>query len=150
MNLDLLGTTQGARTWNASVRVPVELYSGFDATPAAMAADRRRHLLSEAIRSLPEFAADRDYPTPSSAKIGLARTFVTNIPENRLLPKVAVDDEGDILMAWGDRGELCALTLEGRVLHMVVNPGSRSTHIEPTVYNGGRLPVAILGAIPLR
>jgi hypothetical protein len=129
---------------------PFELYSDLDPTAdGAFERQRRAHLV-DAIRQLPAYAEAMGYPQVSPATVRLALDFILRLPLNRALPKVAVDDEGDILMRWSGPTGRCALTFEGSVLHMTVNPGANSQHVEPTIYNGGHIPPGLLVHIPTR
>lgn len=129
---------------------PFTLYSGLDPSRESTSHDNRRLYLIDAIRQLPAYARDMELPAVSPVTVQIAVDFVRNLPLNRALPKVAVDDEGDVLMRWTEPTGRCALTVAHTVLHMTANPGSNSTHVEPIVYNGGNIPSGLLQHIPTR
>ncbi|MCJ2084741.1 hypothetical protein MKK88_01865 [Methylobacterium sp. E-005] len=133
-----------------STGTPFELYSDLDLTADGASERQRRAHLLDAIRQLPAYADALGYPKVKPMTVRLAQDFVLRLPHNRALPKVAVDDEGDILMRWSGLTGRCALTFEGSVLHMTVNPGATSQHVEPTIYNGGHIPPGLLLHIPTR
>jgi len=120
--------------------------------PASVAfqASRERELLARTIAALPELAEERGYKAVSDKTISSALAIAQCLPENRALPKVAVDEDGDILMVWGEPSQKFALTIEGETLHMVVNPGQHSTHLDPVIYYGGYLSLPVLQNVPKR
>lgn len=125
-------------------------YSLVDASPEATCRSNDRRLLTSAIMSLPLLAKERHYNAISSKTLNVAVDLLSRLPINRALPKVAVDEDGDILMEWNETTGACSLTVEGETLHMVINPGSNSNHLDPVIYNGGYFPPAILSHIPIR
>ena len=129
-------------------RGPVSFGEGGADTDRARPAGGRKAALSETIAALAECAAGMGLPPPSPAGMALARDFVAALPDDRALPRVAVDEDGDILMAWGGAVQPFALTFEGAVIHAVVAPGARSTHLAPFSYGGGAIPAALLDAVP--
>lgn len=116
----------------------------------AFQASRERELLAQTIAALPELAEERGYKSVSDKSIFSALAIVECLPENRALPRVAVDEDGDVLMVWGEPHQKFALTIEGETIHMVVNPGQHSTHLDPVIYNGGYLPLPILEHVPTK
>ena len=133
-----------------STGTPFELYSDLDLTADGASERQRRAHLLDAIRQLPAYADAMGYSKVKPVTVRLAQDLVLRLPHNRALPKVAVDDEGDILMRWSGPTGRCSLTFEGSVLHMTVNPGATSQHVEPTIYNGGHIPPGLLVHIPTR
>ncbi len=79
----------------------------------------------------------------------VAMDIAIRIPWNREYPKVGVDD-GCIFMIWGEDNHSFAITIEGERIHMNVNPGSNSTHLEPIIYDSHYLPPTMLQYIPNR
>jgi len=135
---------RGDEYWSLST------YSEVDVSQPALARAERFKQLLRAIALLPELAESRGYASVSRKSLQLAAAFVRALPENRMLPRVAVDEDGDVLMTWDGPPPYCALTIERSVLHMVANPGANSTHVAPTPYNGGRIPPRLLQHIPER
>lgn len=134
-----------------SVHQNVDLYADVDISRAAENHARQVHLLMKAITTLPVIAKVKGYGTvPSRQAIGAAIDFARNLPSNRQLPRVAPDDDGDILMVWQNDAGGCAITFEGRRLHVVANPGRASTHFAPIIYNSGSIRPEILRCIPVR
>src|SRR3954453_6549402 len=80
--------------------LPISAYSEFDVSKAGLEQSEKQKLLHRAISLLPKFAEHRGYKPISRRSIQLALELVSHLPFNRLLPKVAVDDDGDILMTW--------------------------------------------------
>ena len=129
---------------------PIHLYSTLETNKDALAHNNRRHLLTLAIKQLPAIAESRGYDAPLLPKsILLACEFVEALPTNRALPRVFVEEDGGVVMIWNDSKSL-ALTFEGAKLHASVNPGARSTHLEPMIYNGGHIHPKLLVHIPKR
>lgn len=116
----------------------------------AFQASRERELLAQTIAALPELAEERGYKPVSEKSIVSALAIADYLPENRALPRVAIDEDGDILMVWGEPRQRFALTIEGETIYMVVNPGQHSTHLDPVIYNGGYLPLPVLEHVPNR
>lgn len=121
-------------------------YSDLDTSVDAVKHDRERHLLILAIKHLALLSDEKLSLTALLAAI----EFVTNLPTNRALPKVAADEDGDVFMAWDAAPQRCTLTFEGKTLHLVINPGSKSVHVDPTIYQGGHIPPVVLQHMPRR
>jgi hypothetical protein len=124
-----------------------EAYADLETSAEALAHEHDRLLL---LRAIDWVLVERGGPTSrSTASRAAAAAFIQNLPTNRALPRVTVDEDGDLVMIWDDRGR-CAVTFEGVTLHMVVNPGANSQHIEPTIYHGGHIHPKLLHNIPVR
>jgi hypothetical protein len=128
---------------------PLEGYADLDTSHGAPARELDRARLIGAIYHLPLIAEDHGRRM-SGESITTAIEFVRNLPTNCSLPRVAVDEDGDVVMAWDDGPGRCALTFEGSMLHMVVNPGAKSTHIKPEPYHGGHIQLDLLRHLPRR
>ena len=77
--------------------------------------------------------------------------FLNLLPNNRELPKVAGDGEGNVILVWEPPHGNCLVTIEPNVLHMVNQPGSQAVeHIDNQPFDGVHFPVAILSAIPFK
>jgi len=106
--------------------------------------------LALAIKQLSVITESRGYDAPLLPKSTLlAREFVEALPTNRALPRVAVEEDGSVIMIWSGPKSL-ALTFEGAKLHASVNPGAQSKHLEPMIYNGGHIQPKLLDHIPER
>jgi hypothetical protein len=81
--------------------------------------------------------------------LAIAINIAKHIPWNREYPKIGVDD-GCIFMIWGDDIPSFAITIEGERIHLNLNPGSNSKHLEPLIYDSQYLPLPILQHIPKR
>jgi hypothetical protein len=126
-----------------------EHYAEQETGPRDVAIRRERNLLLSALNQLPVIAIAQGYAVePSTTALAFAVEFVKNLPSNRVWPKVAPDEEGNVLLVWGGPPPRCAITLEGSTLHVVENPGSNSTHLDPIIYNGGHIPPRVLACIP--
>lgn len=112
--------------------------------------DEKRIDLINAILGLGEIARFRGYPDVQTGSYATALDVASNLPENRVLPKVAVDEDGDILMVWGEPRTSFAMTIQGKTIHMVLNPGSSSTHLDPIIYHDGYILPCVLQHIPLK
>ena len=135
-------------TWPVS---PLEGYADLDTSREANVRQNDRRLLIRAIKYLPLLVEERGYPLVMSATaIAMAIEFIENLPTNCALPLITADEDGDVVMVWDSGPGRCALTIEGSTLHMVVNPGSNSTHIAPMLYHGGHVPPDLLQYIPRR
>lgn len=86
----------------------------------------------------------------NSVSTEAAVAFIRQIPKEYRLPKVAPDDEGDIIMVWeGDKTVL--LNVEGWRLHFVVDPATpKSTHFPEVIFDGEAIPYALLDRLPVR
>lgn len=74
--------------------------------------------------------------------------LIARLADDKLLPKISPDGEGDIIMVWGEPPQF-VLTIEQASLHGVVNPGSRrSKHIAPVEFDGREVPSEIIAQIP--
>lgn len=134
-----------------SVLQDVDLYADVDISRAAENHARQVHLLKKAIAALPAIAKAKGFgAAPSREAIGAAIDFARNLPSNRQLPRVAPDEDGDILMVWQCDPGGSAITFEGTRLHVVANPGHASTHFAPIIYDRGSIPPDILRCIPVR
>lgn len=80
-----------------------------------------------------------------------AQRFLTALPSNRELPKVAPDGEGDVLFVWEPPQGDCIVTVQHNLLHMVDRPGTRfAAHFDSVPFAGFHIPISILHAIPTR
>jgi hypothetical protein len=140
-----------APNWVTETRDPYN-EGNYRIAESATDAERRRDsfLLLQAIATLPTLSRERGYGEVSLKSIYSAVQIAEGLPTNRSLPKVTVDEDGDILMVWGEPIQQFALTIEGETIHMVVNPGTVSNHLHPVIYYGGYLPLAILEHVPNR
>ena len=79
-----------------------------------------------------------------------AVAFIHQIPKEYRLPKVAPDDEGDIIMVWeGDKTVL--LNVEGWTLHFVADPATpNSEHFPEVIFDGDEIPYAFFERLPFR
>jgi hypothetical protein len=107
---------------------PMQGYSSVDLSADAMERFRQLPRLISAIDALQAIAQERSYHRISATTRSVAIDLVKKLPLDRILPKVSVDEDGDILMVWDGEQNACALVVEGPVLHFVRNPGSESTH----------------------
>jgi hypothetical protein len=87
----------------------------------------------------------------SPGAVQTARRFISALPENRALPRVAPDGEGDVLLVWPpDQGD-CIVTVEPAHVHLVTNATTRaSRHVDAVPFNGERIPFELLRYLPLR
>ena len=83
--------------------------------------------------------------------ISAAACFINDLPKNKSLPKLNVDDDGNVIMAWlSTSGEIqVALTIERDTMHWVIRPGANSFHVEPYIYVGN-IPPSIMSELPKR
>lgn len=128
-------------------------YAGEDSAPRWFEHQSRRTALLELLESFrqhaPTWDATETFVTDGS--LMTARIFIQALPENRQLPQVAPDGEGDILLRWPpERGDLI-VTIEHGLFHVVVNVSTdRSQHIDAVPLLTDRIPPAILAYIPVR
>ena len=147
----------GSRSLSDEVLVreqaPVEYltYADLDFSPAAIEAQKRRTQLIQTLGRLPEIASQLGWcQSVKSFSLGRAATFIGSLPTNRLLPRVAADDEGDVLLLWDTVAGAVGLTVEGFYLHLSVNPGANSRHLGPLLFSGTNIPSEVLAEIPIR
>jgi len=128
---------------------PVCLYSDIDISSGATARAVATERLGLAIQRLPSHAEAQGLKRElSQLSLAAARAFIGLLPTNRALPRVGADEDGDVFLVWDTPTGVCELTLAGMTLYMVINPGSRSTHIPQTTFDGGHIPPSILQHIP--
>jgi hypothetical protein len=132
---------------------PIEYlsYADLDFSPPEIEARKRRDQLVKTLGQLPNIASQFGWcQSVKSFSLHQAAVFISNLPTNRMLPKVAADDEGDILLLWDKAVGAIGLTVEGYHLHLSINPGADSTHIGPVLFSGPNIPPEILAEIPTR
>lgn len=90
-----------------------------------------------------EYKAD-----PRSA--AAASALIRQLPYEYQFPKVAPDDDGDLVMVWkSDRTVL--LTMEAWKLHIVVDPATpKSKHLPEMMFDGEMVPRILLDLLPTR
>jgi hypothetical protein len=100
---------------------------------------------------LPAISGECDYAPINDKTLAVALSFVANLPENRALPRAAVDEDGSILLMWAGANRTIALglTIDGEVLRAVANPGGRSDHLGPKMFTG-YIPPSLLDHVPTR
>ncbi len=125
------------------------LYSNSSVFMPSISSEKRD--LSEAIKSVPRIAEEYDYAAIDTKTVNVALSFIARLPENRVLPKVAPDADGSVLLMWEgpNRGIRLGVTINGEVLRSVVNPGRDSDHLVPMLFMG-YIPPAILANVPRR
>ena len=76
-----------------------------------------------------------------------ATLVIVQLPENLSLPKIAPDSDGGLLMVWEGRMTVL-VTIEGQLIHMVIDPGSKhSQHFDSVALTGRALPPEFLAAL---
>ena len=106
-------------------------------------------LVSAMAAAAPSWDAEDVVVNPDT--VAAARRFLLALPNNRELPKVSPDGEGDLLFVWEPPHGDCIVTVQAGVLHMVDQPGTPHVeHIDDQVFTGLRIPITILHAIPFR
>lgn len=80
-----------------------------------------------------------------------ASAFLWRLPPEFSLPKIAPDDEGDIVMVWEAADTTVLLTMDSWRLHIVVNPATpKSHHLPEMVFDGEVIPQKLLDYLPVR
>jgi hypothetical protein len=80
--------------------------------------------------------------------VRFARKLLSQLKSKHMLPRIAPDGEGDLMMVW-DNPPTLLVTVEGKALHAVLHPGSpRSRHIPPVEFVGEAVPGEIAAFIP--
>lgn len=70
------------------------------------------------------------------------------LPDKIALPKVAPDEDGDLVFAWETDGRTDLLVVDGWQLHAVANAGTRQAQYYDDIDFGGKvLPVAVIQAL---
>ena len=93
---------------------------------------------------------DRFDYTANSASAEAAVAFTRQLSAEYQLPRVAPDDEGDIIMVW-EADTTVLLTIEGWRMHIVLNPATQqSVHLPVGIFDGETIPDALLDHIPVR
>lgn len=83
--------------------------------------------------------------------IQAAYHLLQKIPAQKELPKINIDDDGNVVMAWFSTSGLIdvALSIDREKMYWVVRPGANSIHKEPSIY-AGYIPPDILSEMPRR
>lgn len=124
-------------------------YSGLETSREAIQRNPEVRKLLGVLHRLTRHSSIAGEMSVARQSLAFADALIRHLPINRILPKVAADEDGDILMFWEEPNR-CALTIAGSQLLMVVNPGAKSEHIDPVTYSGGHIPPAILARIPTK
>jgi len=124
-------------------------YSGLETSREAIHRNLEVGKLLGVLHRLTRHSSTASATNVARQSLAFADELIRHLPINRILPKVAADEDGDILMFW-DGPNRCALTIAGSQLLMVVNPGAKSEHIDPATYSGRHIPPAILARIPTK
>jgi hypothetical protein len=122
-------------------------YSGLEISREAIRRNQEVNKLLGVLHRLTRYSSAAHETSVARQSLAFADALIRHLPINRILPKVAADEDGDILMFW-DGQNRCALTIAGSHLLMVVNPGAKSEHIDPVTYSGTNIPPTILARIP--
>jgi hypothetical protein len=78
-----------------------------------------------------------------------ARTFLSLLPDDTPMPKVAPDHEGGLLLVWESTDPEIIVTLEGNRLHFVVHPGTpNAEYFDDLEFTGDKLPAALVDNLP--
>ena len=111
--------------------------------------DYNKSVLIKVIWTLPLVATEYGYAGIGINTLVAAQDFVKVLPSNRALPRITVDEDGEILLMWtGVGGNIkLGVTVYGDSISAVANPGSRSEHLEAVVFNG-YIPPSILDHVP--
>jgi hypothetical protein len=133
------------------VKTPLENVYSNSASFLESSLTYEKHSLKEAIRELIFFAEVDNCSAPSLDTLLAALQMVTALPENKRLPKISLDGDGDVLLMWeGPGGQIrLGITVQGQTLSAVANPGVKSEHFNPIVFRG-YFPPAILAHVPTR
>ncbi|WP_146111586.1 hypothetical protein [Defluviimonas denitrificans] len=82
-----------------------------------------------------------------ASRIAAAR-FMERLPSSVRAPKLTIDGEGDIVLAW-DSPRKVFVTVEGQVLHAILDPGTPdSMHIDSLNFADGDIPGEVLKILP--
>ncbi len=80
-----------------------------------------------------------------------ASAFLRRLPPEFSLPKIAPDDEGDVVMVWEAAQTTVLLTIASWKLHVVINPATlQSQHLPEMVFDGETFPKKLLNCLPAR
>lgn len=108
-----------------------------------------RTIIDRMVKDAPSW--DSNGATVHALSASTAQRFLSAIPANRELPKVAPDGEGDILFVWEPPQGDCIVTVQHNLLHLVDQPGTRfAAHIDGQQFAAFHIPISILHAIPFR
>jgi hypothetical protein len=106
-------------------------------------------LIDSMIDCAPSWDGESTFVTADAAATAIR--FLSALPSNRSLPKVAPDGEGDILFVWEPPNGNCVVTVEDQMLHLVDQPGTRYVeHVDAVPFYGRRIPISILRSIPMK
>lgn len=122
--------------------------------PEAAAFIEQRERLISAINSMRTSApnwAGREARISNGAA-STAEKFLRCLTERHVLPKVAADGEGDVMLVWGDDTNIiCIVTVEPKLLHLIGKPGTRGAQrIDAQRFLGVQIPPTVLRQIPVR
>ena len=85
----------------------------------------------------------------SNLTCGYAEKFLAVLPKGKVLPKIAPDGEGGLVMAWEAPEATTLITVDGAYLSAVFGAGlPHAIYIDPIIFDGPRIPNEILHVIP--
>lgn len=128
-------------------------YVDVDVSPQRVEFDEQcrqlKAVLMGMVRSAPSWDGEHTDVKMNSALT--ASRFVDSMPNNRKLPVVAPDGEGDILLVWENGNDDCIVTVEPNLLHMVVGANSlNAKHVDAVPFLGRHIHPKILQHIPAK
>jgi hypothetical protein len=127
----------------------VQAYTGKDFSQKGVRFEEARSVLLETAHNLRVIATARNWcDTVNAISNSRAITFIEQLPTNRVLPKISADSDGDVLFFWDDTPTKVALTIEGYMIYLSINPGEDSVHFGPITFSGKHIPPLVLDKIP--
>jgi hypothetical protein len=83
-----------------------------------------------------------------AASAEAASAFIRALPAQYLLPKIAPDGEGGIILAWENAERELVMSVCGWTLYPVINPLSKPEHLNSLNFDGEKIPDQILRHLP--
>lgn len=139
-NLDLIEETETDSAVNPGQAISI----------ASMDRERTRRTLSNMIR---QFVLDGfSWPTGGPVRVSpitakAANRLLALLPDDIMLPKVAPDEEGELIFAWESEGRTDLVVVDGWQLHIVVKAGTREArYYDDIQFTGEIIPAAVIEA----
>lgn len=155
--LDLVVETPGSyKLYEAVSRASGTAYISSEATgPSAeeLEFEKHRERLIKALHSIKQNSPNWSGADSSisEASAATAERFLNCLSSRSVLPKIAADGEGDVMLVWEDDAVSCVVTVEPQLLHLISGPGTRGTQrIDAQRFLGVQIPPSILRHIPVK
>ena len=109
---------------------------------------RTRSELTRLMSVIDALATRDDRSAVEASAAETAKRFLRGLSDNMVLPKVAPDGDGDVLLVWDDGAPRLIVTVESARIHAAVNPGTSSSEHFDDIEFGESIPNRIAKLVP--